>query len=45
MSTKKNIIIDYNGEGKWSNEQINLRYYTYCKQPKINPPLNIKEYL
>ena len=36
----KNIIIDYNGEGKWSMEQINLRYHNYCRQLKINP-LNI----
>ena len=35
MSNK--IIIDYNGEGKWSRKQINLRYRNYCKQLKITP--------
>ena len=41
MIDTKNIIIDYNGEGKWSRKQINLRYYNYCKQLKINSRLNI----
>ena len=41
MPVEKNIIIDYNGEGKWSMEQINLRYCDYCKQLKTNATLNI----
>lgn len=41
MATKKTIIIDYNGGGKWSMKEINRRYYNYCKQLKINPISNI----
>ena len=39
--SNKNTIIDYNGENKWSREQINLRYRNYCKQLKIDSPLDI----
>ena len=39
MSNK--IIIDYNGDGKWSRKQINLRYRNYCKQLEIDSSLDI----
>ena len=40
MSTKP-IIIDYNGQGKWSMVQIRIRYQNYCQQLKINDPQDI----
>lgn len=29
-------VIDYNGEGKWSQDNIRQRYEQYCKQLKID---------
>ena len=37
----EDTVVDYNGEGKWSREQINLRYNNYRKQLKIITPFNI----
>lgn len=41
---KDQKIIDYNGAGKWSQNQIKQRYAQYCQQFKILHPLDIDPY-
>lgn len=38
-------VIDYNGEGKWSQDNIRQRYEQYCKQLKIVQPFDISPHV
>jgi len=37
-------VLDYNGEGRWSKNEIMRRYLQYCKELNVSNPMDPHEY-